>query len=212
MPSKGYGRHRYFGPEDGDVQLSDPNQPAGDSGSFLAMTDERLILIFKMGNSEAFAELFRRYNDSIYGFFRRRLENPGRAEELSQETFVALLRGIERYEPRSTFRSYLYGIAMKILMAERRKAVKQESTPAGNFDIGADFAMDASIWVQRAIEQLDADHRDILLLREYEQLSYEEIAVLLRLPVNTVRSRLSRARTALKAFLLPLRPEMRNEP
>ena len=61
------------------------------------------------------------------------------------------------------------------------------------------------------MEQLDAEHRDILLLREYEQLTYDEIAALLCLPLNTVRSRLFRARTALKAFLLPLRPEMRNE-
>jgi len=76
--------------------LPDHNQSTGDSGSFAVMSDERLILIFKMGNSEAFTELFRRYNDPIYGFFRRRLENPGRAEELSQETFVAVLRGIER--------------------------------------------------------------------------------------------------------------------
>jgi RNA polymerase sigma-70 factor, ECF subfamily len=191
----------------------DRNQPLGDSGSVAAMTDERLMLAFHAGNAEAFTELFRRYNNPIYGFFRRRLQNPGRAEELSQETFVAVLRGIERYEPRSTFRTYLYGIAVKIVMAERRKAAKRESTSANPVDPPGDSSMDAALWVQRAIDQLDADHREILLLREYEQLSYEEIAMLLRLPVNTVRSRLFRARTALKAFLLPLRPEiMRNEP
>jgi len=101
---------------------------------------------------------------------------------------------------------------MKIFMAERRQVFRQESASMGTLDPIADPVLDAGIWVKRAIDQLDADHRDILLLREYEQLSYEEIAVLLRLPVNTVRSRLFRARSALKAFLLPLRPEMRNEP
>ena len=188
------------------------NQPFGDSVALAAMTDERLMLLFRLGNSEAFTELFRRYSSPVYGFFRRRLENPARAEELAQETFVAVLRGIERYEPRATFRTYLYGIAMKILMAERRKSARREQSAAATLDPSSDSCVDEAIWVQRAIEQLDADHRDILLLREYEQLTYDEIAALLRLPVNTVRSRLFRARTALRAFLHPLRPEMRNEP
>jgi len=185
------------------------NQPFGDSVALAAMTDERLMLLFRLGNSEAFTELFRRYSSPVYG---RRLENPARAEELAQETFVAVLRGIERYEPRATFRTYLYGIAMKILMAERRKSARREQSAAATLDPSSDSCVDEAIWVQRAIEQLDADHRDILLLREYEQLTYDEIAALLRLPVNTVRSRLFRARTALKAFLLPLRPELRKEP
>jgi RNA polymerase sigma-70 factor, ECF subfamily len=187
------------------------NQRTSDSVALAAKTDERLMLVFRLGNSEAFTELFRRYSNPVYGFFRRRLENAARAEELAQETFVAVLRGIERYEPRATFRTYLYGIAMKILMAERRKSARRDSSSAGSVDPPADSGMEAAIWVQRAIAQLDAEHRDVLLLREYEQLTYEEIAALLRLPVNTVRSRLFRARTALKAFLLPLRPEMRNE-
>jgi RNA polymerase sigma-70 factor (ECF subfamily) len=173
------------------------------------MTDERLMLVFRLGDSEAFTELFRRYSNPVYGFFRRRSDNPARAEELAQETFVAVLRGIERYEPRATFRSYLYGIAMKILMAERRNSARRESSDAGSTDPRTDSCVEAAIWVQRAIEQLDADHRDILLLREFEQLTYDEIAALLRLPINTVRSRLFRARTMLKTFLLPLRPEMR---
>jgi RNA polymerase sigma-70 factor, ECF subfamily len=188
------------------------NQPSGGSTALAVMTDERLMLVFRLGNSEAFTELFRRYSNPVYGFFRRRLENPARAEELAQETFVAVLRGIERYEPRATFRTYLYGIAMKILMAERRKSARRKSSDAGPIDPKTDSCVEAAIWVQRAIEQLDADHRDILLLREFEQLTYDEIAALLRLPVNTVRSRLFRARTTLKTFLLPLRPEMRNKP
>ena len=188
------------------------NQPSGDSTALAAMTDERLILVFRLGNSEAFTELFRRYSNPVYGFFRRRLENPARAEELAQETFVAVLRGIERYEPRASFRTYLYSIAMKLLMAERRKSARRGSSGTDSINPCVDSCVERAIWVQRAIDQLDSEHRDILLLREYEQLTYEEISTLLRLPVNTVRSRLFRARTALKSFLLPLKPEMRNEP
>lgn len=189
-----------------------PNQFSGDPTALAAMTDDRLMLHFCVGNSEAFSELFRRYSSPVYGFFRRRLENPARAEELAQETFVAVLRGVERYEPRATFRTYLYGIAMRMLMAERRKCVQRGTSVSGPPDPPADPCLEEAIWVQRAIEQLDAGQRDILLLREYEQLTYEEIRTLLRLPVNTVRSRLFRARTALKSLLLPLGPEMRSEP
>lgn len=188
------------------------NQPHENSAVLAAMTDERLMLVFRLGNSDAFSELFRRYSGPLYGFFRRRLDNASRAEELAQETFVAVLRGVERYEPRATLRTYLYGIAMRMLMAERRKFVRREPSVPAPPDSPVEPCLDAAIWVQRAIEQLDADHRDILLLREYEQLTYEEIGALLHLPVNTVRSRLFRARTALKAFLLPLGPEMRNQP
>jgi RNA polymerase sigma-70 factor (ECF subfamily) len=63
---------------------------------------------------------------------------------------------------------------------------------------------DAGLWVRRALAQLDADDREILMLREYEELSYQEIADLHRLPLNTVRSPLFRARMALKAALDPV--------
>jgi RNA polymerase sigma-70 factor (ECF subfamily) len=63
------------------------------------------------------------------------------------------------------------------------------------------------LWLRRAVEQLDGAHREVLLLREYEQLSYDEIASLLRIPVNTVRSRLFRARMELRALLSPERKE-----
>lgn len=169
------------------------------------------MLMFRSGNAQAFTELFRRYSSPVYGFFQRRLENPGRAEELSQEAFVAVLRGIQRYEPRSTFRTYLYAIAMKILLAERRKPSPTKFPLPLSAQEARDSSAEEAIWVQRAIQQLGPEHREILLLREYEQLAYDEIAVLLQLPVNTVRSRLFRARTALKDLLLPLRPETRKE-
>ena len=88
-------------------------------------TDEELMLAFQGGSGEAFTELFQRYRDRIYGFFRRRLQHPSRAEELAQETFVAILKAVERYEPRALFRTYLYGIALNLLAAERRKSGRE---------------------------------------------------------------------------------------
>jgi RNA polymerase sigma-70 factor, ECF subfamily len=169
-------------------------------------TDEQLMLDFQQGSRDAFAELFDRYRDAVYAFFRRRVDHAERAEELAQETFLAVLKGAKRYEPRAAFRSYLFGIAFYVLSAERRKMGRQQSGQlTGEADPpepqNAD-SPDNSLWVRHAIEKLDPDAREVLLLREYEQLSYAEIAALLRLPVNTVRSRLFRARIALRELLV----------
>jgi RNA polymerase sigma-70 factor (ECF subfamily) len=170
-------------------------------------TDEQLILAFQTGSRESFAELFERYREPVYRFFRRRIDHAARAEELAQECFLAVLRNSARYEPRSTFRSYLYGVAMHMVYAERRKAGREvsenEKLDRRVDGAGGAVTTDAGIWVRGALEQLGSDEREILMLREYEQLSYEEIGALMRLPVNTVRSRLFRARMALKEQLVP---------
>jgi RNA polymerase sigma-70 factor, ECF subfamily len=169
-------------------------------------TDEQLIAEFQAGSQPAFAELFERYREPVYRFFRRRLDHPARAEELAQECFMAVLRNAVRYEPRASFRSYLYGIAMRMIYAERRKAGRELSENEKLDErpgAAGDSATDDGIWVRGALSQLPAEEREILMLREYEQLSYEEIATLMRLPANTVRSRLFRARLALKEQLVP---------
>jgi RNA polymerase sigma-70 factor (ECF subfamily) len=165
------------------------------------ISDEALMLEFQGGSRDAFEELFARYREPLYGFFRRRLESQERADDLTQETFLAVIRATSRYQPRALVRTYLYGIALKLLAAERRR--ERRSDPALQSD-AVDSALDNSLWVRRALEKLDASEREILMLREYEQLSYSEVAELLRIPVNTVRSRLFRARMALKNHLAPV--------
>jgi RNA polymerase sigma-70 factor (ECF subfamily) len=167
------------------------------------ISDEVLMLEFQGGSRAAFEELYSRYNGPLYGFFRRRLENPQRAEDLAQETFLAVIRGASRYEPRALVRTYLYGIAMKQLFAERRKDLREGTPPDSVAEPSAASTQETGMWVQQAVARLDAPEREILMLREYEQLSYVEIAELLRLPLNTVRSRLFRARIALKERLHP---------
>jgi RNA polymerase sigma-70 factor, ECF subfamily len=169
-------------------------------------SDEQLMLAFSKGSSYAFDELFARYKQPIYGFFRRRVAESAQAEELTQETFMALLRAAARYEPRALFRTYLYAIGFKILGAHRRKAAfratffaQRKSAP----DPSKSDATESGLWVRSAVEKLETVDREVLLLREYEQLSYAEIADLLQLPLNTVRSRLFRARTALRNLLDP---------
>jgi len=179
---------------------------AGHAGAASITSDEQLMLAFSKGSSYAFDELFSRYKQPIYGFFRRRLAESTQAEELTQETFFALLRAAARYEPRALFRTYLYAIGYKILRAHRRKAAFR-ATFFGQQNFAPDpskqDATESALWVRRAVEKLEPMDREILLLREFEQLSYAEIADLLQLPLNTVRSRLFRARTALRNLLEP---------
>ena len=172
-------------------------------------SDEALMLEFQGGSRAAFEELFARYRKPLDGFFRRRLNNPERAEDLTQETFLAVIRAASRYEPRASVRTYLYGIALKLLAAERRKFLTSCISGQSATELKTDGTPECVLWVRQAMEMLDAPEREILMLREYEQLSYSEIAELLRIPVNTVRSRLFRSRLALKSYL---KPEAKNNP
>ena len=166
-------------------------------------SDEVLMREYQLGSRPAFEELYARYSGPLYGFFRRRLENPQRAEELAQETFLAVIRAASRYEPRALVRTYLYGIALKLLASERRKQRGSVEGPDPAPEPSAPSTQESGLWVREALAKLDSADREILMLREYEQLSYGEIAELLRIPVNTVRSRLFRARMALRECLNP---------
>jgi RNA polymerase sigma-70 factor (ECF subfamily) len=177
-------------------------------------SDEHLMLAFSKGSAESFNELFLRYKQPIFGFFRRRTADPSHAEELTQEAFLVLLRAANRYEPRALFRTYLYAIAFKILRAHRRKIAFRATFfghPKSIPDPAKQDATESGLWVRRAVEKLDRIDREVLLLREFEQLSYAEIADLLHLPINTVRSRLFRARTALRNLLEPSAETSPNE-
>lgn len=180
-----------------------PRNPEADS-SQAAQSDEQLMLAFSGGESDAFGALFSRYKQPVFGFFRRRVADPAQAEELAQETFVAVLRASARYQPTALFRTWLYAIGFKILRAHRRKtafrAMFMGEQPADR-EPATQSTIEAQVLMRHAVGKLEPLDREVLLLREFEQLSYAEIAVLLGLPLNTVRSRLFRARMALHDLL-----------
>ena len=173
--------------------------------TIMMISDEALMLEFQGGSREAFEQLFARYRGPLYGYFRRRLNGDRRAEDLTQETFLAVIRAAAHYEARALVRTYLFAIAMNLLAAERRKRFRDSPQGQPSPELATTNAPDAAVWVRQALEKLDESEREILMLREYEQLSYAEIAELLKLPVNTVRSRLFRARMAMKVYLEPER-------
>jgi len=166
------------------------------------VSDDELMREVANGSQRAFEELFERYRGPIWRFFRRRTDDAAKAEELAQDTFVAVLEGAKRFEHRGTFRSFLFAVAYNVLAADRRKTAfrathELTSEPP---DLSRP-SPEAAIWVRNALSQLDDSDREILMLREYEQLSYQEIADARGTPVNTVRSQLFRARAALRDAL-----------
>jgi RNA polymerase sigma-70 factor (ECF subfamily) len=167
-------------------------------------TDEQLMRAYAQGQAAAFSALFGRYRQPVFGFFRRRVVDAALAEELAQETFLAVVRAAKRYEAAALFRTWLYAIAFKILRAHRRKAAFRATFLGGGDEAREPAAagnLDVDVMMRQAVGGLDAVDREVLLLREFEQLSYAEIGVVLELPLNTVRSRLFRARMALHDVL-----------
>jgi RNA polymerase sigma-70 factor, ECF subfamily len=167
-------------------------------------SDEQLMAAFARGSAEAFESLFSRYKQRIFGFFRRRVADPAIAEELTQECFLAVIRGAERYKPGALFRTYLYAIGLRMVQAHRRKAIFRGlflGVAEPRHEPAVEDHTDAKLTLRQAVSKLDRMDREVLILREFEELSYAEIAGLLRLPVNTVRSRLFRARMELHELL-----------
>ncbi len=192
------------GCEGGTVSESEARRGGLDDDAGSAReTDEQLMAAFGRGSADAFHELFARYRQAVFGFFCRRMVDRAQAEELTQETFIALLKAQGRYEAAALFRTYLYAVAYKILRAHRRKTAFRGifSGSAEGREPAAECGIDAAIAVREAVGKLDRVDREIVMLREFEELSYAEIAAVLNVPVNTVRSRLFRARQALRDLL-----------
>ena len=176
----------------------------GVDGAAAEDSDEELMAAYARGASGAFGQLYARYKQPIFGFFRRRVLDEAQAEELAQECFLAVIRGAARYEPEALFRTYLYAIALKMVRAHRRKALFRGmffGVAESRHEPAEANHLDAEIALRQAVGRLDRTDREVLMLREYEELSYAEIAELLGLPLNTVRSRLFRARMALREML-----------
>lgn len=173
-------------------------------------TDEQLMVEFSRGLTDSFSALFKRYQQPLFGFFYRRVADPALAEELTQETFLAVLRAAPRYRQSALFRTWLYAIGFKILRAYRRKAAFRATflgAPHADCEPATQSTIEVDVLMRHAVGKLERLDREVLMLREFEQLSYAEIAALLHLPLNTVRSRLFRARMALHGLLTAPAPQ-----
>jgi RNA polymerase sigma factor (sigma-70 family) len=177
-----------------------------------ARSDFALLEAWRGGDEAAGRELFSRYFDSMYRFFRNKVDDA--AEDLTQQTFMGLVQGKDRFRGEASFRTYLFMIARKRLYSYLRKSrADQDATPWGERSV-ADLGLPspsrvmASQEEQRllllALRQLPLEMQVALELFYWEELTVTEIAEVLETPVGTVKSRLQRARARLDVAIAEL--------
>jgi RNA polymerase sigma-70 factor (ECF subfamily) len=190
-------------------------------------TDDRpLVSRAQAGDTAAFEALVRRYEGWVFTLALRLVGDRGEAEDMAQDVFLKAYRGLPRFKGAARFSTWLYAIAshhcLNQLEARRRRPSQfgwggERRNDAGKdppalLERLADQAPRADALLERAdlarivqaeLRNLTEEHRIILILRDIQGLSYEEIAETLRLELGTVRSRLHRARMEMKARLTP---------
>ncbi|MFI4915914.1 MAG: RNA polymerase sigma factor [Phycisphaerales bacterium JB060] len=180
------------------------------------MTDDETQLIerARAGDGPAATELVERYQRRIYNLCLRILGNPDDAEEMTQETLVKALTNLERFDHRAKLSTWLHRIAtnacytrMRSDRVRKRGRVPwpESGEPEGALRIKqSDRTAEASQrhrQVSEALGRLNADHRVVLVLRDVQGLEYEQVAEVIGVPVGTVKSRLFRARAALRDLI-----------
>lgn len=184
------------------------------------MTEEELIAKAAQGDQDAFAGLLELHQGKVYGLTLRLTGSPEDAMELTQETFFNAWRGLPNFHADSKFSTWLYRLATNATIdflrrEKRRRAVSvvplaQEDDPDRALDIpdrrftpqGELERRELQEAIQRGLEQLSFEHRQVLVLREVNGLSYGEIAQIVGIEEGTVKSRIARARLALRKILL----------
>ena len=166
----------------------------------------------------AFGELVRRYKGAIVTYLARFVGDLKTAEDLAQETFVRVFKKVDAYDSRARFSTWLYTIASNLAKDEFKRRKRHPSVSFDWQSSGTDdttrnvptlenadespervaLQTETSHRVQETLQRLDAEEREILILREIQGLKYEEVAEILALPLGTVKSRIARARVAFK--------------
>lgn len=170
-------------------------------------SDAELFAAWRAGDQRAGNDLTARYFDSLYGFFRNKVGD--NIDDLLQETMLACVAAGERFEGRSSFRTYLFGIARNILFAHLRSRQRDRAVDFEHASI-EDLGTSPSKHVVRseqarhlahALRRIPVDYQIILELYYWEQMKAAEIAEVLEVPPSTVRTRLRRGRQQLEREL-----------
>ena len=182
------------------------------------LDDHSLLEATRTGDELAFQEIVKRYRNPITNFVYRMLNDYDRAVDLAQETFVRIYMNVERYQATYSFSTYIYRIASNLAISELRQRKRRRLIPIPTFysdkeneefeidlpdtqqvtaeqNMILDERRDA---VSRAIASLPEKYRTVVVLRDIEGKSYEEISAVLNLSDGTVKSRINRARGLLK--------------
>ncbi len=185
--------------------------------------DPRFIERLKLRDERAFNELVRLYERRIYSLVFRMLGRRDEAEDITQEVFVQVFKAIDQFRGDSKLSTWLYRIAVNLcknrskylsrrhdgeqddVTAVAERVPLNEAKGVTSADVGRPDDLYAGHEVERLVQRcfarVEADFREVLVLRDVEDLSYEEIAQITGLPEGTVKSRIHRARSQLKALV-----------
>jgi len=171
---------------------------------------EHLITAAGRGDATAFEAIYKASSGFVYSVALRIIGNTTEAEEVTQEVFVKVYGSLQGFGFRSSFKTWLYKVTMNSALNAYNKRARELGRRADYDEAGstaavepiADSDIDAQETekrVQQLLDTLTPEHRAVIVLRELEGLSYEEMAAALQININTVRTRLKRAREALMA-------------
>lgn len=185
----------------------------------LTATDEMLFSQVQREDMHAFDMIVSRYKTRLYNCVYRMVNNAENAEDLVQETFLRVYKNRHNYQATSNFSTWIYTIALNLARSELRKRKRRqffslnssthEDSNTEGFDLpdtssGPSEHLEQSELgraIQKAIDQLPVKYRTVIVLRDVQELSYEQISEILECPTGTVKSRVNRARLRLQEML-----------
>ncbi|MFQ5524898.1 MAG: RNA polymerase sigma factor [Thermoanaerobaculia bacterium] len=179
------------------------------------MTDEATLLErHRQGDTEAFGELYSEFETMVYNLALRMSGNPADAEDITQETFVRAYRHLKKFKGRSSLKTWIFRIALNCsntrLRRRGRRLARQIDDGEAELERTSDenrspedwmVATDLSAAVRDGLTRLPGHYREAVLLRDFEGMSYAEIASVLGVRIGTVRSRIARGREQLRKWL-----------
>jgi RNA polymerase sigma-70 factor (ECF subfamily) len=206
------------------VTESRPQLSVIQGGSYGGKTDAELIVLCQKKDSRAFEELIRRHQRTVYALLYRLAPDWNDTSDLAQEVFIRMWRSIGNLRNPSAFRSWLSQIVTNLFYDELRKRPRQLPTISMDEPIDSEEGSDATTRdikdkaagpdelcqrkemtevVRQAMTRLPEQFRTAIILREFEGLSYEEIALITNTEIGTVKSRIARARAKIQEMVSP---------
>ena len=183
-------------------------------------TDEKLMSLFQGGDENAYIVLVNRYKDKLINFIYHYLKDSESAEDVVQETMIKLYQKKHYYKEIAKFSTWLYTIAKNLANTELRKRKNRKITllshfsnddktyeiPSDDLEIGQQVQTDVvNEIIKNAVNQLSEKFKTVIILRDIQEISYEEISEIIGIPIGTVKSRINRARLQLQDELKHLR-------
>lgn len=179
--------------------------------------EELLVQRARDGDQGAFGELVTLYEKKVYALTLRMCKNPEDAAEAAQEAFLAAWQGLKFFRGEASFSTWLYRLASNACVDLLRKEQRHRAAAGPSLDDEGGYLdvadpapsphtiaerKELRAQIEEGLQSLSPEHREVLVLREMHQLSYDEIAQALSLDSGTVKSRISRGRKQLRNFLL----------